>query len=103
MSYRNLEAVRSIIKDATGLDVTYAYEDLVFPEHGAFMVQFDDKNHNNFFCYFHPDCNPRDKDEIYKQLTETSSRNKFSIENKGKFLLRQKGEDIEISFSRSLL
>ncbi len=30
MEFRNLENVRAIIKDATGLDVSYAYDDLVF-------------------------------------------------------------------------
>ena len=102
MSYRNLEAVRSIIKDATGLDVTYAYDDLVFPEHAAFMIRFDDKNHNNFFCYFHSDCNPNDKVEIYSQLEKTSTQNKYTIENKGKFLLKQKGEEIEIHYTKGL-
>ncbi len=102
MSYRNLEAVRSIIKEATGLDVTYAYDDLVFPEHAAFMIRFDDKNHNNFFCYFHSDCNPKDKYDIYNRLEESSSLNKFTIEDKGKFLFKQKGEEIEIRYSRSV-
>ena len=102
MSYRNLEAVRFIIKEATGLEVSYAFEDLVFPEHAAFMIQFDDKNHNNFFCYFHSDCNSADKETIYKRLEETSTQNKHTIENKGKFLLREKGEEIEISFSKNL-
>ena len=102
MSYRNLEAVRSIIKDATGLDVAYAYDDLVFLEHTAFIIRFDDKNRNNFFCYFHSDCNPNDKVEIYSQLTKTSILNKFTIENKGKFLFKQKGEEIEIHYSKSI-
>jgi len=31
MKFRNLETVRYIIKEATGLDLTYAYDDLVFP------------------------------------------------------------------------
>ena len=35
MIFRDLEKVRVIIKEATDLDVAYAYDDLVFPEHAA--------------------------------------------------------------------
>lgn len=99
MSYRNLEAVRFIIKEATGLDITYAYEDLVFPEHAAFIFQFDEKSENKFFCYFHVDCNMKDKEEIFTRISEISSENKYKVENKGIFKLQQKGEDVEVSFS----
>jgi len=44
MEFRNLENLRAFIKDATGLDVSYAYDDLVFPDHTAFIVQFDCSN-----------------------------------------------------------
>ena len=43
MKYRDLETVRQIIKEATDLEVMYAYDDLVFPDHGVFMIQYDDK------------------------------------------------------------
>lgn len=99
MSYRDLETVRVIIKDSTGLDITYAYEDLVFPEHAAFIIQFDETNEQHLNCYFHSDCNTKDKEEIYKQLKETSAQKKFTIKNKGSFLLKQKGENVEISFA----
>ena len=33
MQYRDLEKVRTIIQEATGLEVAYAYDDLVFPDH----------------------------------------------------------------------
>jgi hypothetical protein len=35
----NIEKIRFIIKDATGLDVMYAYEDLFFAEHGVFLIK----------------------------------------------------------------
>jgi len=52
MKFRNLEAVRYIIKEATGLEITYAYEDLVFPEHMAFLIQFNDKSDKICFATF---------------------------------------------------
>ncbi|WP_340110838.1 hypothetical protein [Maribellus mangrovi] len=99
MKFRNLEAVRYIIKEATGLDLTYAYEDLVFPEHMAFLIQFNDKNDKNLFCYFHEDCNPNDKQVIYQQLSKVALKDSITLENKGSFILEQKNEEVEIRFN----
>ncbi len=98
MTPRNLEAVRVIIKEATDLDITYAYDDLVFPEHMAFLIQFDDNNPSNLFCFFHSDCNAEDKKQLYKQMTNVSAENNFTLEYKGTFQLEQKGEEVEIKF-----
>ena len=40
IKFFELEKAKFIIKDATNLDVAYAYEDLVFSEHGIFILQF---------------------------------------------------------------
>lgn len=98
MEFRNLEKVRFIIKEATMLDVMYAYEDLVFPEHGAFLIQFDDSKEKNLFCYFHEDCNAENAASIFRGLSETAKKEKFTIEKKQSFTMEQKGEDVEIKF-----
>ena len=98
MKFRNLEAVRYIIKEATGLEITYAYEDLVFPEHMAFLIQFNDANDKNLFCYFHDDCNPEDKNQLYKKLSDVALQDSITLENKGTFSLEQKSEEVEIHF-----
>ena len=98
MKFRNIETVRGIIKEATGLDITYAYEDLVFPEHMAFLIQFDDNNANNLFCFFHSDCNPQSRKDIYQQMAKVSSEKKITLEESGTFNFEQKGEDVEIRF-----
>lgn len=98
MNYRDLEAVRQIVVDATGLDIMYAYEDLVFPEHGAFMIQFDDKKNNQLYCYFHVDCKPDDEKNILACLSNESTKKKCSIDKKGKFTLLQQGENIKVQF-----
>jgi len=98
MNYRNLDAVRYIVKEATSLDIMYAYEDLVFPEHGAFLIQFDDTNPKTLFCFFHSDCNTDDKKKIYSQLLKISSENNFTLKNKGMFNLEEKNGEIEIRF-----
>lgn len=99
MEFRNLEMVRVIIKDATGLDVSYAYDDLVFPDHTAFIIQFDDSQANNFFCYFHEDFDKAEQVTIFDCLKSISMKKKCTMQSKGAFRLDQKGEEVEIHFS----
>lgn len=97
MEYRNLEKVRTIIEEATGLEVAYAYDDLVFPDYTAFIIQFDDKKTTNFFCHFHEDCN--EKEVLFKKLSKASEKNKCSLSLKGSFRLAQKNEEVELIFN----
>ena len=52
MNFRDLETVRQIILFSTGLEVTYAYDDLVFPDNTVFIIQFDDVDLNNLYIHF---------------------------------------------------
>lgn len=98
MILRDLEKVRVMLKEATELDIAYAYDDLVFPDHTAFIIQFDDDNVNNYFCYFHEDCLPDSKTEILNNLTQTLKKHRSTLVSKGSFNLNQKGEEVEIKF-----
>ncbi len=98
MIFRDLEKIRSIIKTATDLDISYAYDDLVFPDHVAFIIQFDDSNIENYYCYFHLDCENRSKDSIFSKLAEVCKSNNKTLELNGNFNLKQIGEEVEISF-----
>lgn len=98
MNYRDLEAVRQIVEQATGLEITYAYEDLVFPDNGVFIIQFDEENNDNLFCYFQEECNPTDRNTIYAKLAAECIKKKCSIVDKGAFTLEQDGENIQIKF-----
>lgn len=100
MKFRNLEAARYIIKEATGLDISYAYDDLVFPEHTAFIIQFDDTDDKKLFCYFRTDCPPNEKTKIFSELDRCAVADKFTIDNKGTFELVQKNEEVEIHFNK---
>lgn len=99
MELRNLEMVRVIIKDATGLDVSYAYDDLVFPDHTAFIIQFDDSNASNFFCHFQEECGLADRKLVMDSLDSIGKKKKCTILQKGSFRLEQKGAEVKIHFS----
>ena len=98
MKYRDLEAVRQLILEATGLDVSYYYEDLVFPEETVFIIQFDDHNLNNLFCHFQKDLKNQARENVYKALAEVCQKQNISLEMKGLFELKEKDEKIDLVF-----
>ncbi len=99
MNYRDLEAVRQIVDDATGLDISYAYDDLVFPENGAFIIQFDEESNDKLHCFFHQDCNSSDAENIFANLTSECQKKKCTIEKGSSFMFEQDGENVKIIFS----
>ena len=104
VKFYGLEKARFIIKDATGLDVAYAYEDLVFSEHGIFILQFDQRKKNSMICWFNNDCIETERHSLLKSLTTTAQLNGEKIVYKGKFEMVQKDdeEQISIKFTRVL-
>jgi len=99
----NLEKVRFIIKDGSGLDIAYAYEDLVFSEHGIFIFQFDVKDSDTYYCWFNKDCIENDRMSILNSLMKSAVLNNAAINYKGKFeMTQEKGkEQISVNFINS--
>ncbi len=100
MNYRDLEEVRQIVAAATSLNISYAYEDLVFPENTVFIIQFDDKNPDNLICYFHKDCDIKSRNQIYGRLKNECHLKNCTLDLKGCFILEQQSEEIQIQFSK---
>ncbi|WP_372653165.1 hypothetical protein [Draconibacterium sp.] len=98
MNYRDLEAVRQIVNEATGLDISYAYEDLVFPEHGAFIIQFNEKSTDKLHCYFHEDCIAKDAATIFANLKNETEKRKCELLRGGAYNFEQVGDNIQIRF-----
>ncbi|MDD3322807.1 MAG: hypothetical protein PHS59_15320 [Paludibacter sp.] len=100
VEFYELEKVRFITKDACGLDIAYAYEDMVFSEQGIFIVQFLDKKSTQFACWFNADISEDDEIKMFDSLAKTASLNNASITYKGRFIMNQKEgkEEIDIQF-----
>ncbi|MDQ8201782.1 hypothetical protein [Pelagicoccus sp. SDUM812003] len=86
MSLRPLGIAREII-DNTGLEVTYAYDDLLFVEHNPFIVQFDDDNLSNLKLFFNVECEEETATQLEIKLRQAASERKFTIANEGKYEL----------------
>ncbi len=95
-----LEKVKFIIKDATGLDIAYAYDDLVFAEHGLFLLQYLDNESTQFACWFNAEVYEKEEIKIFDSLVKTALLNKSTITYKGRFCMKEKvgSEEIEIEF-----
>jgi len=95
-----LEKVRFIIKDACGLDVAYAYDDLVFAEHGLFIIQFLNKQSTQLACWFNAEVYENEEIKMFDSLAKTATLNNASITYKGRFCMKQKvgTDEIDIEF-----
>lgn len=91
-----LEKVRFIIKDACAIDVAYAYEDLVFAEHGLFIIQFMDTAAKELVCWFNNETPETDMMNIVRSLSITANLNDSNITLKGRFEMAQKDDSEEI-------
>jgi hypothetical protein len=99
MNHRDLEAVRQIVNKATGLDIMYAYDDLVFPEHGAFIIRFSDSSDDELFCHFHQDCTEMDEKNIFNSLKNECAKIGGDLEKGNSYTLDQKDENVQIIFN----
>lgn len=95
MELRPLGVATEIVQE-TGLDVTYAYEDLIFIEHNPFMIQFDDENSKNLKLFFNVDCEHDVAGKLEEQLKNAASQRGFTITTSGKFEMTQKEETEEL-------
>lgn len=92
--FYELEKVRFIMKDATGLDVGYAVEDLVFSEHGIYIIQFDGTDANRLLVFFNHECIESKRQLLLGKLVESAKLNGMKIVYKGKFEMSQaEGEE----------
>ena len=99
IEFYNLEKIRFIIKDGSGLDIAYAYEDLIFSEHGIFIFQFDSISSDSISCWFNQDCIEADRISLLTSLIKTATLNKMNIVYKGTFEMSQKqDEQISVNF-----
>lgn len=88
------------ILGSIGFEVSYAYDDLVFVENTAFLIQFDDVNPENLKLYFNVDCEAETAQTLEARLTDAAKAQNFTVQNSGKFELKQKEgvEEFEIKF-----
>lgn len=96
--FRPIGYIREVV-NAMGLEITHAYEDLVYIEHNAFLLQMGDSG-EIVNLYFNTESLVEARDKIADQLSFEGQARQLKIIRKGLFSMRQKsdGENIEIQF-----
>lgn len=97
--FRPLSDVKMILEEA-GTDITYAYDDLIFVDHTAYLLQFDDEKPSNLKIYFNTDIEKTEAEQTELKLTPLLAKRKMNLVKAGRFQLKQKeeSEEIEILF-----
>jgi hypothetical protein len=90
--YRPLGLIKEMI-DTIGLEVTYVYEDLVFIQHNAFLVQMGEKG-EDIGVRFNTESNPQARSELINRLSRAASPLNLIVTEQGLFQLsHEEGEE----------
>ncbi|MEI6891669.1 MAG: hypothetical protein V5783_05800 [Pontiella sp.] len=93
-----LGRITAILADL-GLEVTYAYDDLVFVQECAFLIQFTDEP-KTLKLFTNVECEPEVATDVEKQLITAHAEQGFSILPSGQFSLSENdNETINIKFT----
>ena len=100
VSYRSLNKVKELI-ELMGFAISYPFDDLVFVDTNAFLIQYDDLNDNKFNVHFNTDLDLEAKNELMEQFKKAGEKKALSLEFKGLFNIQPSESEgqIDIVFS----
>lgn len=97
MSERPLGKVTAILADM-GLEVTYAYDDLVFVQHSAFLIQFTD-DPGKLKLFINTECDPAEANDIAATIVLKFDEAGFDVTPVGRyFLTPNENQTMDIGF-----
>lgn len=88
---RPLGKITAILADL-GLEVTYAYDDLVFVQHSAFLLQFTDTP-NELKLFTNSECDPVEANTAASNMVLAFDKAGFVANPSGHYTLIQKPDD----------
>lgn len=98
MKERPLGKITALLADL-GLEVTYAYDDLVFVQESAFMLQFTE-DPVGLKLFTHTECDPAVANDVAANLISEFDKAGFNVTPVGRyFLTPNKDETVSIEFS----
>ncbi len=88
IKYRELGKVRNIV-EAMGIDITHVHEDIVFVEHTAFILRFDDECDSNLMLHFNVECEKAEKKGIMSKANAAAGIEGYTITQDKDFKLEE--------------
>jgi hypothetical protein len=99
MTEKPLGKITAILADL-GLEVTYAYDDLVFVQHSAFMIQFTDVP-EKLKMFINTECEPETADSVAANVVTAFEKEGFDLILTGRyFLTPNEDETLNIEFEK---
>lgn len=98
--YRELTKIKELIEEL-GFTISYPYDDLLFVDSNAFLIQFDDSKKDSFYSYFNESMNSNVVADLENKMKEHALAKKLEIISKGRFQMKQKegsDEELELKF-----
>jgi hypothetical protein len=82
-----------------GLEVTYAYDDLVFISHNAFLLRMGDKG-QDVHLYFNTESDSDQRGPLEEQLRTLAAEQGLKIHNSGTYTMEpREDEQLDIHFN----
>ncbi|CAK8720595.1 hypothetical protein LDFHOB_10030 [Candidatus Electronema aureum] len=97
MSERKLGVVKDIV-EAVGMSISHVYEDLIFLNHNAFLLQFTDEN-NTLLLHSNQEASKELLRETTAPIKAAAAENGMKFLDGGSYRLTQgSGESLQIEF-----
>jgi hypothetical protein len=99
MSERPLGKITALLADL-GLEVTYAYDDLVFVQHSAFMIQFTE-DPTKLKLFINTECEPAIANDVAATIVLEFHKAGFDVTPAGRyFLTPNEDETLRVEFQK---
>lgn len=92
--YRPLGLIKELL-ESMNLELTYMYEDLIFVEHNAFLLQMGEKG-EDLFVWFNSESTAEDRPEILERMERMATQQSLKIITRGIYTMHQ--NDLNESF-----
>lgn len=94
---RPLGYVRQVVEEM-GYEITYAYDDLIFISHSAFLLRFGEEL-RILYLYFNRECRPADAEKLSAKVIKAFGDAGFFVDVRGRYSMEQKeGENLQLIF-----
>ena len=97
LPYRPLGLVKQFLEEI-GIEVTYAFEDLIFIQHNAILLQFG-KVGEMLFCYTNEDAEAVEAAQLFVAIQAKAGDHGITLVQRGRYRLSEaEGENLSLEF-----
>ena len=93
--FRPITRVKDML-NSIGQEMSYCYEDLVFLDHNAFLLQMGEKG-EDLYVHFNRDCPEKERGPLLGKLKDAGAMQDLKVRFRGEYTLAPNEGDKEIS------